>query len=780
MNSSKRHSWRDDFFAKMLERPITVILLAAAIIVAVGAGVPHIQKDPSVDAFVSSNHPVAATRDRAKDLFGLEDPIIVGFAAPRGESVYTPEALDAFRSFEKSVRQLPNVQKQRLVSVLHESAIMGSDGDLETPPILEPGRITIDTARLAHERLLSMPMMVDLLGSEVGDIVTMVVPVDDPNNATETYAQIKQLADDTARDIPNLDVHVAGVAAMNGRLAHMVDSDTKRLIPLAILTALIVIFIALRRWNGVVGPLFVIAGSAAIAVGCMGWMGSRYYLITTALPVIIMAISIADSLHISIAFMRERELDPQGTAKSALLKALSHVSTPVTLTTVTTIAGFAGLALGTSMVPIREFGIYAALGVFAAWGLSLTLLPCVILLSRLSSDTAASSSSVRWLDRWISKITKTAFNRPVPYAFALCTTLVSFAVMSSHAKFDYERKLYFPQTDFVRMADIEINDRLAGVNFLDVVVSSQDEGGLLTPAALQDLTQLQNGLSKLSHVEKVSGIVDYISLMHEALVGEADALPTKSNAGAQYMFLYEASGDPGDFEEEIDYTQTHTLIRAQLKIDQYSALSGTIDEANQLLGTWGAQSGLTAAISGRVAVNDSWMDELANSHFKGLGLAVLLVFIATILTFRSVTAAILTLVPVLTGVLFTYAIMGLTGISIAPATSMTAAIATGLGVDFAIHLISEIRHARSNGLSGSYAFTGNYVVVARACIFSALALGIGLAVICISIAPPLRWFGGLVASAALGSLVGAVLVLPALFSILDRFQHTSQLKEATT
>ena len=51
----------------MLERPITVIFLAAAIIVTVGAGVPHIQKDPSVDAFVSSNHPVAATRDRAKE-----------------------------------------------------------------------------------------------------------------------------------------------------------------------------------------------------------------------------------------------------------------------------------------------------------------------------------------------------------------------------------------------------------------------------------------------------------------------------------------------------------------------------------------------------------------------------------------------------------------------------------------------------------------------------------------------------------------------------------------
>ena len=133
--------------------------------------------------------------------------------------------------------------------------------------------------------------------------------------------------------------------------------------------------------------------------------------------------------------------------------------------------------------------------------------------------------------------------------------------------------------------------------------------------------------------------------------------------------------------------------------------------------------------------------------------------------FRSIWAASLTLVPVLTGVLFTYATMGLFKVDIAPATSMTAAIATGLGVDFAIHLLAELRRAEREGSQGINVFHGRYALVARACIYSALALSCALAVICLSSTPPLRWFGGLVAAASVGSLVGAIIILPALFAL---------------
>ena len=341
--------------------------------------------------------------------------------------------------------------------------------------------------------------------------------------------------------------------------------------------------------------------------------------------------------------------------------------------------------------------------------------------------------------------------------------------MATGARFDYERQRYFQPDEPVRVADVTLNQRLAGLNFLDVIVTSPEPEGLLAPSAINAIAELKQRLGEPPLVAKVTGIDQYISLLHSALTdAPAGALPQKEQAPAQYLLLYEVSGDPGDFKEEIDYDYQNALIRAQLTTDRYSSTRPIVAQFETIASQWSKETGLQAAVSGRVAVNAGWMDLLAASHFQSLGIALLLVLLASLCVFRSFWAASLTLVPVLTGVLFTYAAMGFFNVDIAPATSMTAAIATGLGVDFAIHLLAELRRAQAEGSQGINTFHGRYALVARACIYSAVALGCALAVICLSATPPLRWFGGLVAAASMGSLVGAILILPALFALASR------------
>jgi hypothetical protein len=254
------------------------------------------------------------------------------------------------------------------------------------------------------------------------------------------------------------------------------------------------------------------------------------------------------------------------------------------------------------------------------------------------------------------------------------------------------------------------------------------------------------------------------SILTDSPIG---SFPSANNAPAQYMFLYESSGDPGDFSEEIDFNYQTALIRTQLTTDRFSDVKDTVSYFHEITHEWSQETGLQASVSGRVAVNVGWMTLLAESHFTGLGLAILFVFTASLLVFKSIYKALLSLVPIATGVLFTYAAMGALNIDIAPATSMTAAISTGLGVDFAIHLIWGISQAKKRGASTQQAFSGNYVIIARACVFSALALAIALCIVCLSSAPPLQWFGALVAAAALGSLVGAIFIIPALYSLFN-------------
>lgn len=285
--------------------------------------------------------------------------------------------------------------------------------------------------------------------------------------------------------------------------------------------------------------------------------------------------------------------------------------------------------------------------------------------------------------------------------------------------------------------------------------------------AVAAMGRLQAEIADLPFVAKVTGLPDYISVMHGALTGApAGAMPERARAPAQYMLLYETSGDPDDFKEEVDYEYRRALIRAHLDRDDYQQTAPTVARLEAIAAAWSEQAGLEARVSGRVAVNVGWMAALERSHFTGLALALVLVFLSCAAIFRRIGDALLAMTPVLSGVVLVYAVMGALDIDIAPATSMCAAISTGLGVDFGIHLLSHMRRRREAGASPAEAVDEKYISIARACLFSAVALAVGLSVVTLSSAPVLQWFGLLVAAGAVGSLLGALLAVPALSALI--------------
>lgn len=770
----------DERFASVLLHYRTVFAaLSLLLIVGAGLGITRVERDPSVDAFVPDDHPAALARDRAQDLFGVEDPMVLGLLATAGRSVFEPAALAAFAALQESVVQLEGIETHNVRSVINTDAIFGNDGNLEVEPIFDPAQPLASQQQLALQRFQQMPMLEGLLGRADGSALMMIVPVLDANNAELTYRQLHDLTE--AHRLAGYELYIAGVAAMNARLDQTVTVDTRRLVPAAFITALAMVLLALRRPRALLGPVLVIAGATAIAIGILGWSGSRYYLITTALPVIVMAIAIADCLHIALNYSAVFQDDPGQTRRQALQRALARTLRPVTLTSWTTAAGFLGLGFGSTMVPIAEFGVFAAVGVLAAWVLSLTLLPAAMLWSRdqprisVATQPAAQASPQRSRQPSLPQGTAPGlmgrllqFSSTQP-GLCIGLSLVLLTVMlgaASAVQFDYERARYFRSDDPVRIADRELNAALGGLNFLDVVVASPDGDSLLTRARLKHITELKDWLAEQPTVSHVSAIDDPIAVLHKALGSPAFRDPARAElAPQQYLFAYETASEPGDFDTQIDPRQTHLRIRAQLSTDSYQQTRTTVAALERKLTSWTSSTGLAAEPSGRVAVNRGWMQALETSHPRGLLLALALVTLTCCLWFRKGRSTAFSLIPVAFGVLAVYALMGGIGIDIAPATAMTSAIATGLGVDFGIHLASRLAQCQRLGIPVGE--DPELAVIARACGYSALALSCALMTICISSAPPLRWFGVLIAVSAAGSLIGAIVLLPALAGWLN-------------
>ncbi|MEN7342803.1 MAG: outer membrane lipoprotein-sorting protein, partial [Pseudomonadota bacterium] len=101
---------------------------------------------------------------------------------------------------------------------------------------------------------------------------------------------------------------------------------------------------------------------------------------------------------------------------------------------------------------------------------------------------------------------------------------------------------------------------------------------------------------------------------------------------------------------------------------------------------------------------------------------------------------------------------------------MFAAIALGVGIDFAIHLVERLRTAAAESSQPvEQIIIDALPPVARACLFNSAALGLGFAVLLASNLPTLMRFGGLVALAAFVSYIAALLLVPALFLLRRRW-----------
>lgn len=741
--------------------PWLTTLLGLLPVVLFSLGLAYLERDPSVDAFVSHDHPAWQAREMARETFGLEDPAIVVFAQEPGVSAFNKDMLSAIDRFTDEVAYLDGVEPG-VISIGSEKAILATAaGDLEAPEIIDAYEVDPQSSLSLYRQ---MPALAQTLVAQNEDAFLAIVPVADPNRAEQVTAAI----DDLAREVApaGVAVHMSGVATMNSRLAQHIARDTVIFLPAAFLVIGMFLLLALRRFRAIFGPILVVVGSALSAVGAIGLFSSKYYLITTALPVVVMAIAVADSIHLTLAYQRARAQTPDGTRRKAMAEAIDKVALPIILTSVTTALGFAGLAIGSPMKPIADFGLVAAVGVMVACLLSLTILP---LIQMRLADLPPSVARAPRLEAILSRIAVWSASRP---AVALAFSLVVVAgalIAAAQVKFDYERRNYFTQGDDVLIADDVLAQRFSGGNILDVIVDSDEDEALLTAAAVRQIVDLQQRLEAIPAIGKVTSYTDSIGLMHERLNdAPAGALPEVRDAPAQYMFLYEASGDPDDFGAQLDFGRRYAMVRSYLDDGQYSSTKPVIQQVQTIVEDWSEETTLKAAISGRMAVNDGWMDSLRDSHPYTIGAAVLFVMIATWMLLRGFGPAITAMLPVLSGIILLYAAMGLVGIDLAPATSMCAAIAAGLGVDFGIHLVEQLRRKLAQGEDLMTALSGNYVTVMRACFFSAASLGAGFLVVALSETPVLRWFGLLIAFAAFGSLFGALVIVPAIASLTSR------------
>ncbi|MCP4197320.1 MAG: MMPL family transporter [Proteobacteria bacterium] len=166
-------------------------------------------------------------------------------------------------------------------------------------------------------------------------------------------------------------------------------------------------------------------------------------------------------------------------------------------------------------------------------------------------------------------------------------------------------------------------------------------------------------------------------------------------------------------------------------------------------------SKITAAVTGQPIINVAFCNSTIRNQFKSLIVAFIILSFILMVSFRSVSTSAKALVPSMFMLAGAVGIMGAAAIPLDISTSMIAAIALGIGVDYAIHFLWR-RRRRGESLAVTTAKVGPSIAS------NAVQVSAGFAVLALSDMVPMQRFGLLVAVTMILSAVATFILLPAL------------------
>lgn len=770
---STRVLWRERFVRGVAVHPRPILAFWAVLIAVSMALLPHVTKETGVDGYLAADNPAVVSWRQTQALFDLYDPVVVLIETGKPDGAFSPSTLGLVQWFTDALAEVEGIDPEGIQSIATESRVYGTEEGVEIEPLMAAVPQNEEEAAAVRDAVRDFTPYVGLLASEDGSAAVITARLTNPELGGAIYHALRALVE--RAPLQGETVHIAGEAVMGEYLGEVLDRDAFRLNPLVAAVVGFILFLSYRTVRSIALPGLAAFSGVVVTVGLMAMFRIPYQLLTNILPAVLLAIGVAYGLHLVGEFYEQVAADPEGDPVDRVVRTALRMWRPVTFTALTDVVAFLDLAATSSMPPIRRFGALSSLGVLVTFAFTLTAIPAALaLLPAKPSSVFRSRTAGRHYGRDLWHRAIEALNRFVvahPRPIVAAAALVTLPALwgATRLEVNDERASNFSPSEPIHQAAHAINDATDGTVILDIVVETDEPEGLFLPENLRRIDALQQYAETLPHVGDTQSLADFVKEIHRALRGgapEAAVLPDSEDMIAQALLLA-SMGDLSDVlvhYADSDYRRAN--VRVFHKSGYYSHIRHTRETLDEYLRTQFNGPGIRAHISGRMNMLYTWMRSVAADHFTGVAIGLLLVWIVVSLSFRYFWIGLYAVVPVSATLLGIYAAMGLGGITLGVGTSAFAAIAIGLTVDFAIHVLDHMLIlTRDEGCSLPEAVARMYPSTGRAVLFSFLCVFLGMCVLTLSELPPLYLFAVLLAVSLLVSFLASLVVLPALLLV---------------
>jgi len=715
-----------------------------------GLQIPKARIQADFETYIPEDIPARLNTAAIEDIFGGMDMVIILLET---DDVLNPATLRRVQAISHRANRIKGVGQ--VMSLFDSKDIRGEDGMMIVDPAVKRIPQNPEQREVLRQKLRSNDLVYELVVSTDFNMTAIILTLEEGLDDQTIIDEIESII---AEHPGQEEVRIGGMPETRLSLQNDITRDFGMLMPIALGLMLISLFITFRQLRGVLLPLSVVIMSIVFAMGFHVWLGWELSILSILLPVMLIAIANDYGIHL-VASYQELNAECKLWSKSELVKAvLAGLSKPIVLTGLTTIAGILCL-LTHLMVPAKQLGVSAAVGIAYALLLSLFFLPALMSILRRPRPVLADQRQQRFnLERGLLFFGRVVAQYPRRIVSSAIVLTITIAGGIFFLEVDSNIINFFPAKHATRQTADLINTHFGGSENLAVLIS----GDIKDPALLRRLDHYEFELEKLPDVGNITSIATIIKAMSRALNDPDepgyDQIPNSREAVAQYIELYNMSGNPDDFEQIVDFDYQNAQLIIMLRNPDASAIKGVIKEVKKLMESdrdanrLGGQSLITAELS----------DIVVRGQMISLAAAILIITLMMMLLFRSAVAGILAAVPLLMAVILLFGLMGYFGVRLDIATAMLSSIMIGVGVDYTIHFLWRYRRERQEGLEYQAAVLKTLTTTGRGITFNALSVMVGFGALIVSLFPPIKFFGFLVVMSIFTCLIGALVLVPAL------------------
>ena len=739
---------------KFLDYPKVTLSLLAIVTIIMGAYLPNLKMDFSIEQLFSQDDPVIDRFLQFREEFDGVDNIV--YLLYESDDPFSYENLIKNRKMVNSFEKINGVSN---VSSLTNIDLFTDGGEYLLSHVYENIPKSSDSLKSAKTQIMNSKLLNNYLISDDGALAAILIEIDvafNEHNSREII--LKEI--DRLQESVDWEWHQTGLPIIRTRYVQYMIADNIRFLGPVILMLFIFLSLLFRSWAGLVLPLLVVVLTIIWTLGFMVFSGITINIISYIIPTLLMVVGVSDSVHLLVKYYST--LNELNDKKQAMVDTLQKIGMAILFTSITTAIGFGALSMVKIQI-VKEFGIFTALGVFFAFIITVLLIPSLLMLFEKTPQSTLDRYSTGFRVKIIKKFIKLV--RVYPRLIVACGFVISFfglfgaLQINPHSKLLDDLRPGNPLLEDMQLAE----EKMGSVLPVEIVIEVNEDGqfeDIQDVSVMFFLNDLAQYISTIPEVGKVISVSDYLKEINQAMNdGNPDyyQIPRSREIISQYMLLYES-----EFESFMNIDYTKLRIAAQIN-DIDSRRSAEIEnDINEYIISR-IPDGLSAEVTGTAFLALRTNNYLVNNLLASFFIALLIITFLMIFLFRSIKIALISILPNIIPMMIMAAVLGFFQIPLRPATAMTFAVAFGIAIDDTLHYLIRYRMELSQQ-HYRQANDATLLGTGIAMMSTTAILSAGFLVLTLSEFKPTIEFGMLSVITIIAALISDITFLPALLS----------------